>query len=80
MSYFLRIRFGKFDKYVKVTEDSFFKAVDDISEKYLVVKDSLVSSMGSKAVFYKAVDTESEESWDFGALFDQNISCKEISK
>ena len=72
MEYFLKIEFGKIDNYVKVPKDSFFKAVDRISEIYVIHKKSLVSIMGSKAVFYQAVDNESGESWDFGFSIDQS--------
>ena len=83
MEYFLRIVIGDSETYVKVPEDSFFKAVDHISEKYLIKKDLLENNFGSTAIFYNAFDQESGESWDIGFVIDdilRHISGKEISK
>ncbi len=83
MRYFLRIVIGKSITYVKVTEDSFFKAVDFTSRIYVINKDSLDNNMGSTAVFYTAFDQETGESWDIGFVIDdilRHTSGKEISK
>ena len=78
MAYYLNLKFGKYEDYLKVTKDIFYKILESISEVYVIDKDSVEGHLGTNLVIYKAVDKETKEYWYIGFIADNNISNEEI--